>query len=221
VADCSKVSIDPISSKSAMAMVLTNHYSRRKVGARYCFGVKYSGLLIGCVVYSQPASYTLCNGVCGPEYRANVLELSRLVLTEQLPNLASQAISQTLKKLGNAVVVSYADCNDHVGHVGYVYQATNWIYTGQGTAEPKWLHPTTGEVVSHTRRHVDIKAQRIGLNWRDLVKGKQVGKHRYVIFCGSRAFKKRAKTALRYPICDYPKGPTTRHAAIEADSLFN
>jgi len=221
VADFSNVSIETIPSRSAMMLVMTNHYSRRKVGARHCFGVKRSGMLIGCVVYSQPASYTLCNGVCGPEYRASVLELSRLVLTDHVQNLASYAISQTLRRLGDAIVVSYADCNDHVGHVGYVYQATNWLYTGQGTAEPKWVHPLTGEVVSHTRRHIDTKAERLGIDWKSLIKEKQVGKHRYVTFCGSKAFKKSALSALRYPVIEYPKGPTRRHDALESQGLFN
>jgi hypothetical protein len=217
---CFDIKVDVLPSKVAMNMVLTHHYSNRVVGAKHCFGLRIDSDLVGCVVYSQPASYTLCKGVCGDEFKPFVIELARLVITTKQRNAASILIGRSLALLGDAVVVSYADCNDHVGHVGYVYQATNWIYTGQGTAEPKWLHPETGEVVSHTRRHIDLKAKSIGLDWRDLVKGKQVGKHRYVIFCGSKSFKRRARAALRYPILPYPKGATMRHDARLVASLF-
>ena len=114
--------------------------------------------------------------------------------------------------LGDKVVVSYADCNAHVGHVGYVYQATNWVYTGQASAEPAWLHPETREVISFTRRHIDKKAENLGLHWQQLIKRKQLGKHRYITFTGNRRFRLAAGRALRYKAYPYPKGETRRHA---------
>ena len=195
-----------------MQMVKKHHYSRRVVGAAACYGLIEDGELRGCCVLSIPASYTLCRGVCGPDYKSHVLELSRLVVITKAKNAASRLIGGSLRKLGDHIVVSYADCNEHVGHVGYVYQATNWIYTGRGNAEPKWVHPTTGEVVSYTRRHIDDKAERLGLNWKDLIKVPQLGKHRYVTFTGSREFKQSAKNELRYSVLSYPKGDTKRHA---------
>jgi hypothetical protein len=185
-------------------------------GIRFARGLWIGDKPVGCVVYSIPASYTLCRGVCGPEYQKHVLELSRLVVLTKRKNAASFLVGSSLRELseeGNWVCVSYADCNNHVGHVGYVYQATNWIYTGHGNAEPVWILPTTGEVVSYTRRHIDEKARKYGVEWTDLVKQKQVGKHRYVIFVGDRRFKKQARAALRYKVLPYPKGPTSRHEA--------
>jgi hypothetical protein len=123
--------------------------------------------------------------------------------------------------LPDAVLVSYADCNDHVGHVGYVYQATNWLYTGRGTAEPKWVHPLTGQVISYTRRHIDTKAAKLGLDWRDLIREKQVGKHRYISFSGGRRFKKQARLALNYNVLPYPKGMTKRHYREQPETLFD
>jgi hypothetical protein len=213
--------VEPITSKAAMGLVMRHHYSQRLVGAKFAFGLVEDGEIVGCVVYSQPASYTLCNGVCGPEYRSQVLELSRLVVTTKSENAASMLIGRSVASLPDAVLVSYADCNDHVGHVGYVYQATNWLYTGQGSAEPKWLHPTTGHVISYTRRHIDLKAAALGLDWRDLVREKQSGKHRYVSFSGGKRFKKQARLALRYEVLPYPKGPTKRHDREQAETLFD
>lgn len=194
-----------------MQLVMSHHYSQRTVGVVFSFGLFEDDSISGCCVYSMPASYTLCNGVCGPEYRGKVLELSRLVVTTRTKNAASFLIGNSLRDIGNRIVVSYADCNDHVGHVGYVYQATNWIYTGRGNSEPKWLHPSTGEVVSYTRRHIDRKAASLGLDWHDLTRVPQRGKHRYVTFTGSRGFKRRARMRLRYEPKAYPKGDTQRH----------
>lgn len=198
------------------ALVEKHHYAhkweqKRLPGIKYCWGLIEKRRVVGCVLYSIPASYTLCKGVCGPEFKAYVLELSRLVITTETKNAASFLIGQSLRLLPDAVVVSYADCNSHVGHVGYVYQATNWLYTGQGNAEPVWIDPRNGSIVSYTRRHIDVKAKAIGLEWTDLERRKQVGKHRYVTFTGNRRFKKRAGAALRYEVLPYPKGETRRH----------
>ena len=186
------------------------HYSQRIVGCTRAFGLFEHGELVGCCCFSIPASYTLCKGVCGDEFKRFVWELSRLVVTTKTKNAASFLIGQSLRLLDDRIVVSYADCNDHVGHVGYVYQATNWIYTGHGNAEPKWVNPNTGDIVSFTRRHIDTKAEALGMDWRELEKVKQVGKHRYVTFTGTKAFKRRAKSALKYKPLPYPKGETKR-----------
>lgn len=191
---------------------MDHHYSQRKVGAKFAFGLFEVNTLVGCCVFSIPASYTLCKGVCGEEHKKSVLELSRLVVTTDARNAASFFISRCLNNIGDWIVVSYADSNEHVGHVGYVYQATNWIYTGRGNTEPKWLHPETGEVISYTRRHIDVKAEALGMDWRDLIKEPQQGKHRYIIFTGSKAFKKKSRGSLRYKTAPYPKGVTRRHS---------
>jgi hypothetical protein len=212
----SRLRVERITTEKAMRLVERHHYSRRRVGAKECFGVFQGVDLVGCVVYSQPASYTLCKGVCGPEYKGHVIELARLVLVTDESNAASQAIARSLNLLGDQVIVSYADCNDHVGHVGYVYQATNWLYTGQGSAEPVWIDPRDDSIISFTRRHIDDKAKAAGLDdWRQLKKQPQKGKYRYVTFTGSKAFRKSARLALKYPVLPYPKGPTRRHEPVE------
>jgi hypothetical protein len=146
-----------------------------------------------------------------------VLELSRLVLITNTKNAASILISKSLKQLKTkpTVIVSYADCNE--GHIGYVYQATNWIYTGQGNPEPWWLHPETKLIVSKTRRHIDKKAKRLGLEWTNLIKQKRKGKHRYVTFVGNRNDRRVMEDQLRYKIYEYPKGETKRFQFIHDD----
>lgn len=211
---------------TAKQMVLDHHYSGRCPGIKYTYGLYEDGILVGCVIYAIPASYTLCNGVCGPEYRAQVIELARLVITTPTANAASSLIGKSLAALPDHIIVSYADCNEHVGHVGYVYQATNWLYTGQGNAEPVYIleadHPSgipAGTPISYTRRHIDVKARDLGFDWAPnastgpgLVRRPQIGKHRYVYFTGAKRFRTKVRAALRYPILPYPKGDTRRHA---------
>lgn len=217
--------VEVIDKSVAKQMVLDHHYSGRCPGIKYTYGLYENDSLMGCVVYSIPASYTLCNGVCGPDYRGHVIELARLVIITKTANAASSLIGQSLASLPDHIIVSYADCNDHVGHVGYVYQATNWLYTGQGNAEPVYVlehdHHSglkAGTPISYTRRHIDKKARDLGFDWSEnassgpgLVKHKQVGKHRYVYFTGSKKFKSSAKAALKYKVSPYPKGDTRRH----------
>lgn len=204
---------------TARELVLAHHYSGRCPGIRCAHGLYEAGTLVGCAVYAVPASYTLCSGVCGPAYRAHVIELARLVILTTTHNAASSLVGGSLAALDDHVVVSYADCNDLVGHVGYVYQSSNWLYTGQGSAEPAWVDEATGEVVSYTRRHIDAKARAAGYAWAPgassgpgLVRRRQVGKHRYVYLTGSRRFRRDARAALRYPVLPYPKGATRRHS---------
>ena len=217
--------VQELDKDTARQMVMDHHYSGRCPGMKYSYGLYECGRLVGCVVYSIPASYTLCNGVCGVEYRSHVVELARLVITTSTPNAASSLVGQSLSAMPDHVVVSYADCNEHVGHVGYVYQATNWTYTGQGNAEPVYLleadHPSgmrAGTPISYTRRHIDKKARDLGFDWREgastgpgLVRKPMVGKHRYVYFTGGKKFKRAARVALKYKIKPYPKGSTRRH----------
>ena len=212
--------INTIDSKVAMDMVVNHHYSRRKVGSKASFGLFEQGKLVGCAVYSQPASYTLCRGVCGPEFSKHVIELARVVVITKTKNAASFLVGNSLKMLGDAIVVSYADCNDHVGHVGYIYQSTNWTYTGRGNSEPVWIHPKTKEVVSYTRRHIDKKAEAIGLSWKELERRPQVGKYRYVFFSGTKKFRKTARQNLRYKEQPYPKGETRRHCSVQSEQML-
>jgi hypothetical protein len=148
------LTVKAITPKCARDFITKFHYSardgtdRKIPGIRYCWGLLEGPKerLVGVVTYSNPVSYTLCRGVCGPHYRKDVLDLSRLVVSTPAKNAASRLIGASLRllaKIRNAIVVSYADCNDHVGHVGYVYQACNFLYTGQGAVVPTYIDMLT------------------------------------------------------------------------------
>src|SRR3990172_4958416 len=120
----------PISFDEVKDWILKKHYAHRLPCIQYAFGLYHSNKLMGVVTYGMPASPNLCKGVCGEEYKDKVLELNRLVInSDALPNSASFLISHSLRMLPKEYcIVSYAD--SQMGHIGYVYQATNWLYTG-------------------------------------------------------------------------------------------
>jgi len=78
----------------------------------------------------KPASPSLCDGVCGKQFSVYVYELNRLCVDEGLEkNVLSYFVSNCLKIIkDDLIIVSYAD--KQMNHNGYIYQATNWIYTG-------------------------------------------------------------------------------------------
>ena len=109
--------------------LLKKHYAKRKCSVSYAFGLYRNNELEGICTFGSPASRSLCIGVCGIENAENVLELNRLCINSNNDkNCASFLVSQSLKKIKNKIIVSYADTM--MNHIGYVYQATNFIYTG-------------------------------------------------------------------------------------------
>ena len=114
--------------------LIYKHYAKRVPSISFAFGL-YSDKLEGICTYGKPASYTLCEGICGKEHSHAVYELNRLCINEGLEkNVLSYFVSCTFGFLRTGfILVSYADPNNY--HTGYIYQATNWIYTGLSSRE--------------------------------------------------------------------------------------
>lgn len=90
----------------------------------------------------------------------------------------------------NTFVVSYADTA--WSHVGYIYQATNFFYTG---ATKERTDTYAGDAHPRHYNHEETKRQT------------RSSKHRYVYLVGDRRTKKKMLNELRYPIIsEYPKG---------------
>lgn len=183
--------VKPITYHEAIPYLLGVHYARRIPSIQYAYGLYIDEELKGVVTYGQPASPTLCKGVAGEENRKNVLELNRLVICDDTPNNASYLVGQSLRMLPpHRFVVSYADIEGW-GHVGYVYQATNWLYTGKTKSR------TDKYSEGHSRHYAPGETRR---QYR-------TAKHRYVYLTGNRGDKRHMRRELRYPIIDeYPKG---------------
>ncbi len=192
--------VNNITYEQAKPWILDIHYAHRMPSVSFAYGLyttkllddgELQGELVGIVTYGSPASPSLCKGVCGVEHKQDVIELNRLVLKYNRKNEASILVSNSLKYLPQPkIVVSYADVGGQ-GHTGYVYQATNFLFTG--TTRPRT--DIAGKDGKHSRHHLGDVTKRVD----------RTAKHRYVYFTGSKRERKVFRNALRYPIMDYPK----------------
>jgi len=133
-----KYTVDYIAKRQCKSWLLHKHYARRIPSISYAFGLFENRIPIGVMTIGKPPSPSLCIGVCGQEYSEFVFELNRLCVIEGLEkNALSWFVGRCLKLLvGDFVLVSYADASQ--GHHGYIYQATNWLYTGISAKRTEW-----------------------------------------------------------------------------------
>lgn len=182
--------VKQIASKDTYPFIMNIHYAKRKPSISFAYGLFDNDELIGICTFGQPASPNLCQGILGIEHRSKVIELNRLCLLYNRKNEASFLVGNSLKLLPKPkVVVSYAD--DAQNHLGIVYQACNFIFTG--TTKPRTdIAPEDGK---HSRHHCGDTSKRINRS----------AKHRYVYFIGSKTEIKHMNKLLKYPVMDYPK----------------
>lgn len=192
----------PIDYKTAMAVVVEKHYMHRKCACSAAFGLFKGDAIMGVVCYGTPSSYTL-RRIAGIENEKNVCELMRLWVCDSVPkNGESFLIGNTLKRCGKEIVVSFAEVR--AGHLGIVYQATNWIYTG--LSEKRRQYKVEGVDV-HSQRLSDMGTaselramfgDRFGYEWRPR-------KHRYVWINAKGRRRKELTAKLKYTPKPYPK----------------
>lgn len=210
------ISVLPITYQTALPWLLHKHYARRSAPVTHAFGAYRDGVLLGIVTYGTPVAGTLRTGVCGEAWADKVLELNRLCC-EPEKNLASLLVGRSLRLLPKpTVVVSYADTG--MGHVGYVYQATNFLYTGLSAKRTDWklrgrehLH---GASIADLSRGQKNRAQYMRETYGDdFYLQERSRKHRYVFFVGDKWQVKSMREALKYEVQPYPKGDTRRYDA--------
>lgn len=209
-----------------MQWLLLRHYAHRKCPISFCFGAYRNGCLIGVVTYGTPASSTLRSGICGEDWSDCVLELNRLCC-ENTKNLASFLVGRSLRLLPKpSIVVSYADTAQ--GHIGYVYQATNFIYTGLSAKRTDWkvkgLEHLHGATIADESRGMKNRADWMRKKYGDsFYLSDRSRKHRYVFVCANGKTKKDIISALRYRQQPYPKGQSRHYdasAKVESQMVF-
>ena len=143
----------------------------------------------------------MCKGLAGGGNADKVLELNRLAIKPGFngDNRASFLVSRSLKMLPRyTFVVSYADTG--WTHIGYIYQACNFLYTGLSakrvdTYQPDGKHGRAYDKRNHSELHQTRNP-----------------KHRYVYLVGTKRDKKKMLSELKYPIiAEYPKGDERRY----------
>ena len=195
--------------------LLYKHYAKRIPSISYAFGLYLDKILIGVCTFGSPPSNALCIGVCGEENRDKVIELNRLCLNDHsVKNLTSYFLSNCLKLLpNNKIIVSYADTSQN--HHGYIYQATNWLYTGLSAKRTDAKIIGDEDNNKHSRHLFDkCGIKQMKEHHPDKITYiNRPQKHRYIYFIGSKKEKAILLKALNYKIQPYPKGENKRYDA--------
>ena len=132
--------VEEIPRKSVVKFIEKHHYSHNVNGVQslYHYGLFTEGnfglpKMIGAMMYAHP-SMPATAAKYNPINPDKCLELRRLVCIDDTPkNTESYFIGQTFKLLKRdtdmEVIVSFAD--QHHGHTGVIYKATNFDYLGE------------------------------------------------------------------------------------------
>ncbi|MGA1777123.1 MAG: hypothetical protein ACO39G_08610 [Flavobacteriaceae bacterium] len=208
-----KYKITEISKKQAEPFLLERHYARRKCPMTYVYGLFFNEELIGICVFGTSANRN--NNSIGD---FKVIELNRLFTEDGVEkNVLSHFVAECLKRLPSPIIViSYADPNN--GHKGYIYQATNWLYFGQGHRQDG--RRDTG--ITQFRKdgkmyHAKTVSGLIGSSSKKVAEEHGFErlflppKHKYGYLIGNKRQKREMLKQIKYPILPYPKGDNVNY----------
>jgi len=167
------------------------------------FGVILNRRLLGAMVFGVGPylGYKLVEGASPND----VVTLTRLWLSDELPrNSESKVLGIALHSLKRETslkfVIAYSDPT--FGHLGTIYQATNWLYTGLSSATGLYdigdgtLHHSRSlahQLGSHSIHYLTSQ----GINAKIIP---QQAKHRYIYFLDESW-----RSRLSMPVLIYPK----------------
>lgn len=198
------IKVKPVPFTVVKEIIVRHHYLHSLPGGTVlAFGVFGGSRLMGALTLGAgPANaYRLVDGAVADD----CLTLSRFWLSDELPaNSESRTIGiilRTMRKYSRiGFLVSYADPSH--GHLGIIYQATGWLYTGLSSATP--LYDLGDGIGRHSRSIAHIygshslryfKANGVPVK---VIPGN--AKHRYIYFIDSSWYQR-----LRVPVLPYPK----------------
>ena len=204
---------------------LKKHYAKRIPSISFCFALlNENDITVGVCSFGRPMAHALVQNAFQGEYQEGFLELNRLVTNDDLDkNACSFFVGKCLSMLPKPrVVVSYADTSQN--HNGYIYQATNWIYTGLSAEFMDYMVKGYEHLHSSTIMDMVGRSDKNGhLNKVQLLKEhfgeenvyqiERPRKHRYFYFIGNKNDKKNMANKLKYSILPYPKGENKNYDA--------
>lgn len=209
--------IREIDRKLANQIQIRYHYLQTKASCTFAFGLFEQEKIIGVILYGNPTAPTTLS-ICGEENRKNVVEITRLWIKDGTPkNTESFFIGNTLKRVPKPIIVAFADPD--AKHIGIVYQACNFLYTGKSERK--------GGVISIRNNNIHNKTL-----WKQYKTAKKIKevfgaenvyykpystKYRYVYIK-----EKKYRERLKYAPCEYPKRMETEcHLPVEKDTGRN
>ena len=178
--------------KDAERTITTNHYLRSVPSGKSHY-LALDGALL---VWSIPANKNISNFLLGGGGGFSVWDLSRLWAPPgHADNLLTRIISSSVNWVRAAenpdAVVSYADPNHD--HLGGVYRAASWVYTGQSEETRVYRDNATSLTVSRRAFHSGgVNLTRAQIEAKGFTQEKLPGKLRF-----ARPLTRRGKRAFR------------------------
>lgn len=199
-----ELKIDWATWRAAMYACKNWHYSGAIPTPPYnIVGVWEDDVFCGVVIFSRGASKDL-----GTRYgliTTEVCELSRVALRSHKTEV-SKIVSIAIKMLraqspGIRLIVSFADTNH--GHIGAIYQAGGWIYTGETSSSTEYL-TKSGKVLHSRQVGLSGLKKQYGVirqvpKQTDCIKIKRLPKHRYLMPLDSEMRKQIEPLRKQYP----------------------
>jgi hypothetical protein len=196
--------VTPIPQSDAKNLLVSNHYLHSfPGGTKLSFGIFYQSILKGAITLG--VGPFLGYGLVDRATPEDCIILTRLWLADNLPrNSESRVIGILLRSLQKETslkfVLAYSD--PAAGHLGTIYQATNWVYTGLSSATP--LYDIGDGILHHSRSlahglgtHSIRYLTSQGINVKTVP---QMAKHRYIYFLDQSW-----RSRLMVPVLSYPK----------------
>jgi hypothetical protein len=201
------MTVGPVSTADVQEFARRYHYTGLGGNASWRWGLWHGPMLLGVVSYNLPTR-SVCASVFGKENLHRVWHMGRLAVAENAPrNSESRLIGGSLRVIRHDhpnvwAVLTYAAID--AGHIGYVYRATNALYTGLSDVR---------SVRYYTDRDGKRRATRLGGQFVNASRAIELGwqlqqgerKHRYVYILGSRTERRHRLALLRLPQLPYPK----------------
>jgi hypothetical protein len=190
------------------------HYSRSvQRGKHYKIGVWEKGVFKGVVIFSLGSSSSF-NKKYDIE-KNEICELSRVALKEH-ENTVTKILKIAIKilKTNNPklkLIISFSDLDQN--HQGVIYQAGNWVYTGQTARAYSYLAPNNriyhSRSISEAGFNIQFGEYKKVFKPSECKKIKQKGKHRYLYILDNKI----KDNVLKYKK-EYPKKPSVNDVKV-------
>ena len=213
ITESTQLTVKSVSRKYAKQLIVLHHYAHAWSSCKHAIGLYKAGSVVGVAIYGSPVGRLTAQSIAPIVKDNEVLELTRLWVNDsEGKNTESWFLGQTFKWLKKndpkiKVLISYTDPT--VGHIGTIYQATNWLYQGNEIRFTEYFMYKIKGVTHHPR----TVFSKYGTN--DLEKLKKVEpdieiipterKHRYIYILTPKRERKKILKAIKRPIKPYDK----------------
>ena len=219
-----------LDSSEAKKFMAAYHYAGNFPRVKFALGFFWEDQIVCVICYSSPIGRLVAQSILEGGTDSSVLELTRLFSFDWTPkNLESYCIGKSVKWIEQNLpeidaLVSYADPGQ--GHVGVVYQASNWIYTGQGAStggkryeyfvDGRWMHSRTAYQVFGTASPEKLN----NILGYEVPIRESLDKYKYIYLLGGKRKKRENEELLKLEPQPYPRKDELQiEAQVEHDTV--